>query len=194
MQHADAFRDATGSCPHLVPDGIGGGPSLEFDGVDDFLALPAGFTEFSKGISLFTVFESRSAEACSTVIELSNGREVDDISMGVYEGSSIFEVAALHLFGAISLNVAQQFTAVADPTLLVSFRRDGKVEEAMSGFLLPATTTRTQNFVGKSLYSGCTMFSGRVSEIAMYDRAVSNGEVATIENALRHRWKCCDAP
>jgi hypothetical protein len=90
--------------------------------------------------------------------------------------------------------VPQQFTAVQNAELLCSFYRNGKVEGAMSGFLLPATTTRTQNFLGKSLYAGCTPFSGRLSEVALYDRSSSSADIAMIEATLRTRWRCCNEP
>jgi hypothetical protein len=60
-----------------------------------------------------------------------------------------------------------------------------------SGFLLPATTARAQNFVGRSLYDGCTPFEGRIAELLVCQRALSAAEVAAIEATLQARWSCC---
>jgi hypothetical protein len=62
-----------------------------------------------------------------------------------------------------------------------------------SGFVLPATIARAQNFIGKSLYDGCTPFAGRVAEVLVYQRALSVTEVVAVEATLQARWNCCSS-
>jgi hypothetical protein len=191
-QHANAFQKTLELRPRLSSGGGFGRPTLEFDGTDDFLSLPSGFVDFSAGATLFGVFEASAQSSCAAAIELSNGRETDDISLGQYMGSIYYEAFQLNVFGdSLPVGIPWEVTAVHQPTLLAELRRNGRTNTSFSGFVLPASIARTQNFVGKSLYDGCTLFGGRIAELLVYQRALSAKEVAAIEATLQARWNCC---
>ena len=80
--HTDAIQTATNARPVLASSGIGGLPVLKFDGIDDFLKLPAGFADFTQGLSMFAVVRENPVDTCVEVMEFSNGSEIDDISLG----------------------------------------------------------------------------------------------------------------
>jgi hypothetical protein len=191
-QRASAFQQMPELRPRLSSGAGFDRPTLEFDGTDDYLSLPAGFADFSAGATLFGVFEASALSSCAAAIELSNGREQDDISLGQYMGRIYYEAFQLNVFGdSLPVGVAWEVTAVHQPTQLAELRRNGTTNTMFSGFLLPATITRAQNFIGRSLYDGCAPFGGRIAELLVYQRALSPAEVAAIEATLQARWNCC---
>jgi hypothetical protein len=46
-------------------------------------------------------------------------------------------------------------------------------------------------YLGKTEYNGCTTLPGRISEVLVYSRAVSDDEQAAIEGYLQNKWDCC---
>jgi hypothetical protein len=183
----DATQPALALRPRFVAAGIADGPSVEFDGTGEYLMLPAGFTDFTSGISIFVVALQHSSEICSALIQLSNGGEVDDITLGQFNGLTLYEVADDYFSGEAFPSGAPQLLAVVhgrDGAFVV--RRNGRPSSAgMAG--LPAKIERKQNFVGNDLYEGCGTFPGLISEVLLYSRAVSNDELFTIERYLRDR-------
>jgi len=189
--HADALQTASNLRPVLVKDGIAGHPALEFDGADDYLRLPDGFADFSKGVSMFAVIQASTANACAAITEFSNAAEVDDLSFDLYMGSISYEVFnSVQSGGNFVFDAPQQIGVVHRPDLSLQVRRNGG-SEGENQFDLPVTVTRTQNFVGRTLYADCTTFSGRIGEILVYNRAVGDRELLDIEAALTTRFGCC---
>jgi hypothetical protein len=190
--HADAAQDVTRSRPVLVADGINGRPALLFDGTDDFLQLDEGFGDFSMGISIFTVMNTTlEGEVCAPVFEASNGEEIDDIHFGPNHDHVNYEV-----FNDANLDVAclpdvpQLFSVVQDKTGTFEVRRDG-LFGTLSTFPPPAVVARKAVFVGKSLYSSCKTFAGRIGEVIVYARALSDAEARGVESYLQQQYGCC---
>ncbi len=50
---------------------------------------------------------------------------------------------------------------------------------------LPAAVTRTENVVGRSLYVDCSSMGGKLAELILYNRAVSDDELGEIELYLQ---------
>jgi hypothetical protein len=155
------------------------------------MRLPDGFSDFSLGVSMFAVIQATTANDCAAVTEFSNGAEIDDISLDLYMGSISYEVFnADHAGGNFVFDVPQQIGAVHRPDLTLQVRRNGG-SEGEDMFDLPITVTRTQNFVGRTLYANCTTFSGLIGELLVYDRAVTDRELLDIEATLTTRFHCC---
>jgi hypothetical protein len=121
------------------------------------------------------------------MVQLSNGSEVDDITLGHYNGQILYEVADDYFSGeAFPIGSAQLLAVVHATDGAFVLRRNGRPSsEGMA--MLPAETERTQNFVGNSLYSDCQTFAGLVAEVLIYARAVTTEELFKIEGYLRER-------
>ena len=181
----DATQNVASARPRLARTAIGSRPAIVFDGVDDFMHLPQGFADFSRGVSAFATIELASSSNCMAVFELSNGSEIDDISFGHFETRLLYEVLDSFVQGAvIPLSTPQLVASIHRPSTTVDLRQNGNRTNG-STMNLPAGVTRRQNFVGRSLYSGCAVFDGSIAEILLYDRAVTNAEVTTIETYMR---------
>jgi hypothetical protein len=177
--------------PALMNAGIGNRPSVAFDGADDFMRLPSGFSNFSNGVSIFAVVQHATRNNCTPAVELSNGSEADDIHLGQDQSQLIYEVFNdWHHAGTFTFNTPQLIAAVHQTNQDFEMRRNGSVIGGNS-MPLPLTILRQQNYVGRSLYGGCTLFPGLMAELMIYNRAVSDAEINEIETYLRDRVNCC---
>jgi hypothetical protein len=192
-QHRDASQVVSGARPKRIEDAQNGLPMLEFDGVDDALALPEGLADFSTGVSFFSVVHLLEDGVCQSVLQLSNGPEIDDIDFGRFQGSVHYEVAAEYLTGqmdAFGLNQTVLMNYAQDVDGGVELRLDGQFIIAGSA-MLPAVIPRVANFVGRSLYAECRFLSARVGEIVLYARPLASDERTQVEAYLRSKWGCC---
>ncbi len=185
----EAIQTGSNARPALVTDNEGH-TFVVFDGVDDFMKLPAGFENFEAGLSLFTVARF-DADACTSVLELSNGAEIDDVSFLEDHGPFLYEVSEATTYGdSFELGQLHSFGVVHRPTLAVEIRRNGMLTNE-ANVALPATVLRQQNFLGHSLYVDCPVLPGGIAEILLYDRAVTDFELLDIESYLNEHWGCC---
>lgn len=189
----DAIQTSSNVRPRFVSAGIGGQPSLEFDGVDDFLKLPVGFSDFTAGVSIFVVIHASPFSACTAVVELSNGTEIDDVHLGQWQNNVLYEVYDQFTQGEpLPVEAPQLIAAVHRPNSTVEVRRNGRLGGEAS-FTLPALIERQQNFLARSLYDGCVAFGGQIAEVIVYARAISDVELLEVEGYLRERSACCDS-
>ncbi len=210
-----ATQSMASRAPKRVTPVAGRLPWLEFDGVDDELDLPAGFASFDAGLSLFAAVQETVVSSCPAVIQLSNAPDVDDIDLDfdsvrtnqggiapqvvVGPGTSASDTGRTIHFEAGSQFLSapgDSFQPGALVTLSVVQAPSGTVELHLDGVYvargqvaLPKSIQRMNNFIGRSLYNGCKAFHGRIGEIMLYDRAVSEGERMGIEQYLIKRWK-----
>ena len=57
--------------------------------------------------------------------------------------------------------------------------------------MLPQVIRRDAVYVGRSLYTGCPSFAGRISEVILYARALSDAEVQNVHAYLQKKYACC---
>ena len=189
---ADATQVVAAARPRVTS--VGNSLSMiEFDGEDDFLALPEGFEDFSNGVSFFAVIEALGDDECSSIVQLSAGREVEDIDFGRQDRSVHYENGEVYLTGtadAVPKGERKLVEIVHSPSTDVDLRVDGQYVN--SGKLpLPQIVTRTANLVGGTLYVNCAPLSARIGEIVMYSRALSLVERTRVQTYLREKWSCC---
>jgi hypothetical protein len=188
-QHMDAIGTATNIQPKFEAGGLNSLPTLDFDGMDDFMTLPEGFSDFSLGASIFIVANAADG-ACSSMFEASNGTEVQDISLGMYQNTWQYEVENEDLNGGVIDPANRQAGVVASvqrPSGAVALRLTSKLLN-QGQFMAPEVVLRTNNFIGHTLYASCGYFQGQISEVIVYDRAVTDKEVLAIENYLEDHW------
>jgi hypothetical protein len=188
----DALQTAVNYRPKLA-QALGGKPGLSFDGVDDFLKLPALDTDFSGGVSVVVVLQQETSDACNPYFEASNGSEIDDLHFGNWNNAYIYEVVGSYLNDTnypLQLAQAQIGVAIQEAGGLVHLRRNSNgVGEA--SFLSPSVITREQVFIGRSLYASCVPFKGAIGELLLYSRALDDQEVVDVESYLQDKWGCC---
>ncbi len=191
----DAFKNIASQRPKLSATAWNGLPVLEFDGADDDLALPEGFSDFSAGLTFFASVSQEADSDCSAVLQLSNGAEIDDVDFSRVNASLSYEVieqTVEGVHGAYALDQRVLLGVVSRPNETVDLRINGEFTNGAQGYLVPSPKTRSKNFVGRSLYASCSPFGGKIAEILLYTRALSATEVSQVEGYLRQKWGCCE--
>jgi hypothetical protein len=188
--HADAVQTDPNKQPKRASRGPSSQSAVVFD-TDDFMSLPAGYDDFSRGISMFAVFDTVTTLPCVDVLELSNGPEIDDITMGRHDGHVHYEVFNAALPG-------DDFPLGTPGLGSVVHGTDGTVQLRLNGgpfsvanAELPASVLRLSNVVGRSLYADCGSLDGGLWELLIYGRALDLDERARVESYLQTRWSCC---
>lgn len=183
-----------------------GQPMLSFDGSDDALTLPAGFTTFD-GAAFFAVVEALPNELCAGVLHFSNGPDVDDVEFGRHRPDRLYyEVEDLFVEGApLAFETGRRFVvssvqADADRASGNPGAEAGAVELRIDGALtgtgvipLPRAVRRALNYVGRNAYTLnldiCTMyFRGAIGELIFYPRELRPAEREQIERYLAEKW------
>lgn len=179
--------------PHLWATGIAGKPALEFDGTTDWLALPEGFADFTAGVSMFAIAQTRTLEQCASIVELSNGSEWDDIALGRTRSFVGYEVNEAYMDEGLAS------IPVDTPVLLsATHSAGGEARTFLNGLYsaqrpiaLPVNKRRASNLVGQSLYEVCRPWSGLIGEIIIYNRYLDEPERKRVEAYLQAKWGCC---
>lgn len=191
--HSDALQTASNARPTLDTGAFGDMHAVVFDGVDDFMKMPDGFADFTHGLSFFSVVQIDKDDPCVAALEMSNGAEIDDVNFGRYNGLPAFEIYDQFSGGdgaPFPANAAELYTIIQHPDSNVEMRLNGALVGSPT-IALAANITRTENFVGRTLYADCTTFGGHIGEIMLYNRAVNDRELLDIESYLGKRAGCC---
>jgi hypothetical protein len=189
----NALQTASNYRPTLVSDALSGKPAVVFDGVDDYLKLPALTLDFSAGFSAFIALQQDDTDVCDAFFEASNGPEIDDLHVGIWEGSMQYEVGDPFLHATdyqLDFGTPELLSVVQQPSGPVQARRNAN-GLGEGDFPVPGSMRREQAFIGHSLYRDCGSFKGRIGELLIYSRAVSDEELVDIESYLQTKWGCC---
>jgi hypothetical protein len=186
--HLDARQSDSTLRPTLAVMAPSGRFALAFDG-EDFLDLPSGFVDFSRGVSLFAVATIGADSApCTDFLHLSNGPEIDDIALGRHNTRAQYEVFEGVLVGSdFAGGRARVVSAVHGVDGDASLRLDGG-QKTSATFELPRPATRISNVIGRSLYVNCGSIHGMLAEVLVYQRALDDTERTRVETELQTRW------
>jgi hypothetical protein len=186
--------------PTLVSSGIGGVPSVRFDGVDDFLSLGSGFEDFRGGVSMFVVASPSVLQSASKLVALGNGAGQQNVVLG-RAGSTAglqyfttrsngdygwFNTSSGLAAGVPAVYSAVQGAGAADALVPASVLRNGVVIGSGNVFV-PPVTNRGLNYIAKSYWPE-PLFQGDIAEVLLYDRTLSAAEQTTVNNYLLNKY------
>lgn len=195
IDQSSAHVTASAGSPEAMPKRVlktSGPPMVEFDGADDGLKMPDGFSTFT-GTSFFAVAEAYPAEGCAGILSFSNVNDNDDIEYGRHTtGLLYYEVLGGYVEGATNAFEANKRLLVSitqTNTGVVELRINGVLNASLKTIDLPKSIVRTQNFLGRDTYTACPQaFKGLLGEIVLYSRGVSVAEYARIQAYLAAKW------
>ena len=198
---SDSGKEATQVTPEyqpkLVAGALGGLPLVEFDGTDDFLKLTAGFKDFSAGLSIFIVLRVTKSASTPSILHLSNGDEIDDISVAQDGDDLYYEVFnAEHYMdnNPLPLNTPVLLTIVHSPLSNIIFWVNGVQRDTCGTTPIPATIMREANFIARTLYYSPLpgpFFGGQIGEMLVFGRSLDDTERRKLEAYLQKKWSCC---
>jgi fibronectin type 3 domain-containing protein len=185
--------------PSYVAVSAGGRPAVRFDGSSDYLKLDSGFSDFTSGLSIFVVGRFNSETSGSKLLVLGNGASNDNISVGRAGGSSGLQYvtfngeAATWLDAPVGIQTgAAELYEIVQQGGAAGSQSQGRIykngsEEGASSFFVPNVVTRSDNYIGWSVW-GDELFAGEISEVIVYNRALTEAERLQVEVYLEEKY------
>jgi len=178
------------SSPLLLPPPQTPG-SLSFDGVSDWVALPALSADFSRGFTLEAWVNFADSTTLARLIDLAEGAGANDnialsrpgissLSLSVYRGSIGSSLSANVVLGTnVWMHVAATLGDIsADGTTGLATIYVNGVSQGSARISAPnANLTRALSYVGKSNVSADPLFHGRMAEVRLWTVARSQAEI-----------------
>jgi hypothetical protein len=189
--HVTASAMSAAAMPKRVKQATG--PQMvEFDGADDGLKLPDGFSTFN-GTTFFAVAEAYPASGCAGILSLSNGDDNSDIEYGRHTSNLLYyEVLGDFVEGATDAFVANQRLLVSitqNSTGAVELRINGVLNASPKTIPVPPVVVRTQNYLGRDTYTACPQaYKGLLGELILYTRKLSDDEFSRTQAYLAAKW------
>ena len=195
----DAFANAT-IAPTAVTGAINGRPALQFDGVDDHLRLPAGFEDFRDGMTVFIVAQPTVLQKSFKLMALGNGAGSDMVVLGRNGGTAGLQYFTSDIDGYVNWFGTADALATGQAGL-ISVRQSAGVENGIAqasvftngewvgggDVYVPPVITRSENLIGKSFWDE-GMFEGRLAEILMYERELTDAEAVIVQGYLDEKY------
>jgi len=189
---------SSGTPPQLITDPKTGQPAVSFDGSSDYFQLPAGFSNFSSGLTSFAVFNPSSTANWGRMYDIGNGAASDNLVLAQY--GTNFTMAALNVSGStfneipgsneLALNTPQEYTTLQDGATSLKLFQNGNLVGQNNSILALNNLTRSSNYIGKSNWTANpdALYQGNISEILIYNRPLSSIEQQEVEVYLANKY------
>ena len=198
-----ATQPVASAQPALVPNAWAGRPALRFDGADDHFELPAGFSDFRAGLSVFVVARIEAAPLWMRFLDLGKGPTCDNIFFGRKDAAQTLTLwvyansvtrGKVDALEGVQPGAVHSYSSVMGSTGRVALYRNGAAV-GTGTTSVPATVLRKPNYVGKSNYGGGDpTLKGDLFEMVLFNRAVSEQERAYIESYFALKYFDPTAP
>ncbi|MBK7706303.1 MAG: LamG domain-containing protein [Acidobacteria bacterium] len=161
--------------------------SLVFDGVDDYVQLPAMTFDFAKGVTLEAWVRYYSLRNWSRILDFGNGQGNLNIVLAntdvsgelrfFIDNEESVAYVSVSAPDALPLDSWIHVAATVEPSGKATLYTDGV--ELASGMLegTPEPVSRTQNYIGKSNWEGDEFFEGQIADVRIWSRALSRDEI-----------------
>jgi fibronectin type 3 domain-containing protein len=193
------------SAPIFVASGIYGKPVVRFDGVDDFLQLPAGFADFTAGLSVYVVMRPTALlqQDGFKIVLLGNGQDEEVVALGRAGSTNGLQYATTNSADPVDYGFfntpdglvlnqpavfsVRQDSQLADPQSLAVLAKDG-TELSSGNVYVPPVEPRNLNYIGKSYWPGDGWLQGDIAEVLIYNRKVTQDEDVAINSYLMTKY------
>jgi len=168
---------------------------INFNGVSQYFALPAGFSNFTGGGSFFLMVQPQSPSAGARFFDLGNGTASNNIFMSepsttgvdlhVYNGSTNSSVSSST---AIVLGQYQLVEGIYNGTSAATLYTNGAQDAQNTSMQTSINTTRSSNYLGKAS-GGNNFYTGNVAEILFYSNQLTTSQRTAVEGYLQQKYQ-----
>lgn len=172
-----------------------------FDGVNDHVAMPSGFADFTSGITCFFVAKFGSGGSWERLLDFgadTNSNANDHIlfarqgtgtnlAFELYNGDG--QPISLSFIGtsAILNNELATYAVTLDGANAYMYRNGVQIATTATT-VLPSNVTRTYNYIGRSNWTTDAYFQGDIAVAMLFDRALTADQIATNHNYFAYRY------
>ena len=176
---------------------------VTFNGTNQYAAAPSGFDDFTNGITVLCFADFNGASNWERIIDFGTGTHSNniflsrsftsnDLNFGLYNGVSQSLSLSLSISNGIANNSWGFYAAKADGSNAAIFNHLST--NSIVSSVLPTNITRTNNYIGKSNWSNDDFFDGSIGVLAIFDRALTDAEIAGFYNTYRSRYSLSTLP
>jgi arabinan endo-1,5-alpha-L-arabinosidase len=160
---------------------------LGFDGVNDYVDIPDGFSDFD-GLTVSVWAYPTGVTNQARFIDFGNGQAKNNILLGrsyssndmifeVYNGTT--RIGYITAPGVIELNKWQHFAATLDVCgYSVLYKNGVPIKTGVTQ--PPWNVTRTYNYIGRSNWTANSYYQGRLDDIRLYNKTLDANDVENI--------------
>lgn len=163
--------------------------ALSFDGTDDYVQLPAGFDDFSPGLTISVWARPAAVTNWARFVDLGNGAASDNIFLS-RNGTSTnltyshyreaISAGAVTATGALTLNEWQMYVAVMDSSGNVTLYRNGLPVQTGVIAQMPNIIVRNTNYIGESNWTDDTFYNGLMDDVQIWNYPLTADQVANL--------------
>ena len=189
----------TGSArPTYIASGLNGLPTVRFDGSDDYLNFPSGFSTWTAGFTWFFVVTPTSVTGTDQLISFNNtsnstmlfGRNVTAGGHHVFNsgGSVRYGESTAGMFAINTPVIASLHHpgGAADAAVTAAFRKNNVAWGTCDSYV-PPVSSKVNNYLGVSSY-GPEFWTGDMSEVLIYNRALTDPEITSVYDYLNDKY------
>lgn len=191
----NATQSTGANRPTFTANAVNGLPALTFNGSNNFMTLPAGFKDFSQGVSIYLVHKP--GTTMNYPIDIGNGGASNDIS--IYGAANY---VYFYAYGASSSLVTSNSSGYTPSTYqLTEVTHDSTTGNIYKNGTLTGTgsvsalnnITRSTNRIGQ-YGSGSYFYSGEIAEIIVLSKGSTSAERAAIESYVYSKYNVGSQP
>lgn len=170
------------------------GGRFALDGSDHF-TLPAGMANFTSGLTISAYVNFGNVGSWERIMDFGNGMASNnifftrfgttrDLIFGIYSGAA--SLGYCQATNGIIENTWATYAVTLSGTtgnILCTIFRDGTSIHSATYSAFPQNIPRSNNFIGKSNWGDDVFFDNGIAAFAMYNRALSTSEIASLSAA-----------
>lgn len=170
------------------------GGMFTFNGTNNYAQPPAGFANFTSGITVFSILNMGTGNGAGweRIIDFGNGADVNNI---VFYRSGTTDSMSFYIAGGpnasatnIITNSAMANYAVTFDNSTTSFYKNGSLFSSSSTVGTIGNVTRNNCYIGRSNWAADAYFESTIGILIIYNRALTATEISQNFNALRGRF------
>ncbi len=189
-----AAQPISANRPEMIADSINGLAAVNFNGSSKWLQLPAGYTNFDKGATVFAVIKPPSGSALSDarIFDFANG--ANNGAFRLYQPTKSGVSFAFYNSGTKTVNATSGITSgfniaevVHDGSNAGTISVNGGTAVSNGAMGPIPVVLRQSNFIGKG-YTNSAYFEGQMAEILIYNRPLTDAERSRIKSYLFYKY------
>lgn len=171
------------------------GGRVEFNGINQYASIPAETVDFSNGITVLSFANFGNANSWERIIDFGNGSANNNILLTRQSTANnlIFEfynntsqVFTYSVVDGVANSAWGFYGGKANGTTYRVFAQNAN--NVGSNSSLPLTVERTNNYIGRSNWSGDSYFEGYMGVIAVFNTALSDADITAFFDTFKSRY------